>query len=544
MFLIASGGNAGEGPNPAIRLIAAPGYVKGSREVVINELTTVAAVFVHLGAAQSEMARRSFQAGLTRDSYGLLLDRGSIATALVDPELGTLRPIFHEGANTPALMNTLADIIVACVRSSGPQSGTCSELCASAPIALRGDPPYVGLREPTDTIMALQNIALSPAHNVAQLFSLVPSKPPYLPLLATAPHEFMIALNFTRGGLKHPAGIAIDRFSKTVWVANEGSNGVVELGANSDNFGVPLSPPGAFAGNVLSAPTAIRFVSILGEPTSGKPQRPSLWVANRGNDSLTEIALPPWGEIGPPKLIKITGNGLRAPIDLVENSPDSYSDQMITVANSGSDRISFFRPRDGTPCGEPLRIPGLRHAAGIGGCGNRIWVADDATNRLFEIKRPDFECKGTQMLRTITNQALSKPHFIAYGMESGTITVTNSGTNSISVFDCDSAGVPKEIQGSPFKGGGLAGPAGVVIDGDANAWVANNAVGANSISEIGHVTKMFGPTGMPLSLGAGFDGPGLNRPFGIAIDGSGDVWVTNQEGNSVTVFFGVALAPF
>ena len=86
--------------------------------------------------------------------------------------------------------------------------------------------------------------------------------------------------------------------------------------------------------------------------------------------------------------------------------------------------------------------------------------------------------------------------------------------------------------------------AGVVIDGDANAWVANNAPGANSISEIGHVTKMFAHTGMPLSPDAGFDGPALARPFGIAIDGAGDVWVTNPDSNSVTVFFGVAVAPF
>jgi hypothetical protein len=400
-------------------------------------------------------------------------------------------------------------------------------LFAAAPTALRGDPPYLGLRPPSDTTSALQNISLSPARNVRQVCALVPSRPPYLPVLASPPREFMIALNFAGGGLKHPAGIAVDRIGKTAWIANEGGNSVVELSASPDNLGAALSPPAGFTGAGLSAPTAIQVV-----PNRGAAG-PSIWVTNRGSDSLTLFTLPARGQSGLPRLTQIIGNGLSAPIDLMDGA----------VANSGSDKISLFKSNDGEPCGQPVAIPGLKHAAGIGSAGNRIWVADYASNTLFEVNRPPFGC-AAQLLRTITSHELSKPHSIAYGMESGTITVTNSGNNSIAVFDYDSAGVPKEIQGSPFTGGGLSGPAGVVIDGDANAWVANNAPGANSISEIGHVTKMFAHTGMPLSPDAGFDGPALARPFGIAIDGDGDVWVTNPDSNSVTVFFGVAVAPF
>jgi streptogramin lyase len=131
--------------------------------------------------------------------------------------------------------------------------------------------------------------------------------------------------------------------------------------------------------------------------------------------------------------------------------------------------------------------------------------------------------------------------------------VTNTGNKSIAVFsdflssESRSVITPRQLTGSPFKGGGLDNPAGIVIDGDANAWVANSAPGANSISEIGHVSDMFGRTigtGVPLSPEAGFDGPGLDRPFGIAIDHNGSVWLTNRGGNSVTVFLGVALSPF
>ena len=31
-------------------------------------------------------------------------------------------------------------------------------------------------------------------------------------------------------------------------------------------------------------------------------------------------------------------------------------------------------------------------------------------------------------------------------------------------------------------------------------------------------------------------GPGLNGPFGIALDGAGNIYVTNFSGNSITVY--------
>ncbi|HTT76022.1 MAG TPA: hypothetical protein VMF50_08580 [Candidatus Binataceae bacterium] len=35
-------------------------------------------------------------------------------------------------------------------------------------------------------------------------------------------------------------------------------------------------------------------------------------------------------------------------------------------------------------------------------------------------------------------------------------------------------------------------------------------------------------------------GAGFNSPFGIAIDESGNIWITNNGGNSVAEFVGVA----
>jgi len=541
LFLTASGGSTGAGVNSATKLSLALGDITGLHTVTINELTTVATAFEYAHAMTQ--------------GFGLRLNSTSMARALVDPERGTLRPIFNEGTNSPATINTLADILAACVRSNGPQAHACSALFAATPTVLNPGSPHVVTQIPTDTLEAIQNIALRPIHQVSQLYALMPTKPIYTPFLTSAPSAFTIALNFTRGGLKHPAGIAFDPISNAMWIANEGGNSVVELGAASDNFGRPLSPPRGFKGGGLSAPVAIKFVEIPPRQAgSSELDQPSLWVANRAGDSLTEILLPKRGQAGSPTFGQISGNGLKAPVDLLETPVQGYPNQLIAVANSGSNEVSLFKPFSGLPCGTPIRVAGLKRAAGIGMGINGIWVADQSANAVFAIKPPDSSCTGAQVLGKVAVAGLSEPQFMTWGQQSGTVSVTNAGNNNVAVFSDLSrvdpralSNTPRELTGSPFKGGGLNNPAGIVIDGDANAWVANSAPGANSISEIGHVSDMFGNTtgtGAPLSPEAGFVGPGLDRPFGIALDNSGNVWVTNRGGNSVTVFLCVALPPF
>jgi DNA-binding beta-propeller fold protein YncE len=46
--------------------------------------------------------------------------------------------------------------------------------------------------------------------------------------------------------------------------------------------------------------------------------------------------------------------------------------------------------------------------------------------------------------------------------------------------------------------------------------------------------------GEALSPASGFSNAGLQQPFAIAIDPSGDVWVTNFGNDSVTEFIGIA----
>jgi streptogramin lyase len=77
-----------------------------------------------------------------------------------------------------------------------------------------------------------------------------------------------------------------------------------------------------------------------------------------------------------------------------------------------------------------------------------------------------------------------------------------------------------------YSGGGLSGPQGVAVDGSGNVWVTNDTVaGVTKLSSAGAVA-----TGSP------FTGGGLSLPYGIAIDTNGNAWIANNTSGSVTEF--------
>ena len=147
------------------------------------------------------------------------------------------------GATTPAgngtapvgEINVLADILAACVNSNGavagPASATnCYTLFTNAPD---------GATLPSDTATAAINIAHHPAANVAALFSLVTPVAPYLPVLATAPNDYTIAIRYTGAGLATSTAeidqtvfavnnIAVDS-AGNIWKPNCAANTMTQL---------------------------------------------------------------------------------------------------------------------------------------------------------------------------------------------------------------------------------------------------------------------------------------------------------------------------
>jgi sugar lactone lactonase YvrE len=91
-----------------------------------------------------------------------------------------------------------------------------------------------------------------------------------------------------------------------------------------------------------------------------------------------------------------------------------------------------------------------------------------------------------------------------------------------------------------FTEGGITGtyggPYGIAVDGAGNIWIAN--YGPGEVSYTGSITELNN-NGSPSSPANGFQ-PGLNKPDSIAIDASGNVWVVNNGDGTLTELIGAA----
>ena len=77
----------------------------------------------------------------------------------------------------------------------------------------------------------------------------------------------------------------------------------------------------------------------------------------------------------------------------------------------------------------------------------------------------------------------------------------------------------------------------VAVDGAGTVWVTNYQ--GNSLSEIDGASSATPGTFLSPSTGFGSDAS-LLEPYALAIDSSGNIWVSNSGKNTLTEFIGVA----
>ena len=229
VYIVATGGNAGSGTNSSIALAAALGpcsSLNSGTYIVINEVSTIAAAYA-LAPFASDFAH----IGATGSNPTGLVNAFASAALLANTAVGSAG-----GASVPAgvtvplaEINTLADVVSACINTAGSSSNPCIALFSATGA--------------TETFGASLAIAKNPgASAVTALYSLSVPTAPFQPTLtgSSAPNDFTIAINATAGGtLATPYGIAIDA-SGNAWVTNETGSAVSELSASG---GLLASPP-------------------------------------------------------------------------------------------------------------------------------------------------------------------------------------------------------------------------------------------------------------------------------------------------------------
>ena len=339
VYVVATGGNSGYTTNANIALMAGLGpcgSLAAATFVNINEITTVASVYTLApfitGTANvyTEIGTTSTNiTGLTNAMADVNVlanvSNGTPAASLASPYTSTV----VTGATMPVpALDTLADIIAACINSAGGAAGS-STNCGTLFTATT-----VGSTAPTDTITALFNITQHPASNVASLYGLASATSPFQPTLPTQPNDFTLAATFP--GVSSPSALAADN-SGNIWVANSTANTVSELahtGAVLSGFGYTAS---------LSTPSAIAIDA-----------NDVVWVTNQGNNTVSRLNGTSGAAIGSPS----SGGGLNLPRSIAFDSLGNAwvansGNASVTVINNAATTLTNYTPAATT---NPLAI--------------------------------------------------------------------------------------------------------------------------------------------------------------------------------------------
>jgi len=537
-YITATGGSPGlgDGANGAIALMTAIGpcdQILESTTIAINELTTIAAQWAlqqfadstghDIGAPASDLQ------GLDNAyvSFANLANQRS-SDLSVDGEPSSFLPTAAQcGSGTPPLncdglerLNTLADIIAACVNSSGPSSTACQKLfCDASPgRSYSGDTCSGSGPLPTDTLAAAHSIAINPTINVAGLFELPTPNAPFDPLLAALPDGWEIALNFAPSDalFDSPVALALDG-SGNVFIANgAGANdgSVSELPVSGGySTGMNFAAPGA----TFDGPSSI---AVDGDA--------NIFVTNSAGDSVSELT----------EGSSYTAGSNFTTGDADFDGPaaiamDSSADLFVANAdgNSVSELSSFDYSTLANNYAPPAAMFDQPVAIALDSSAN-VFVANEAGNSVGELPEGDY---STGMNFMPPAASFSSPRSIALD-GSANVFVANFGNSSVSELTESSSyatGLNFTAPGAAFSS-----PDSIALDGSANAWVVNFGTGSLDSASVSELTA--GST-----YGTGFNfapagGAFFYSPSAIALDSSGNLFITNQAGNSVTQLIGLA----
>ena len=462
-------------------------------------------------------------------------------------EAGTFSVGSVTGTPEYAKLYTVADILAACVNSgvSPNPTGTCATLFA--------DVVPTGGATPTDTLQAAVYMSLNPTSNNANgssanlgaLYGLVTGTPPYVDV-ASQPTDWTIGIQYTAATtLNDPQSMAADA-SGNIWVINRNSTSSASL--------TELSPTGATLANVVTI--GGQSISAIQPRNEAIDTNGNVWLDTTSSARVLEynvatpassISMSPGGG-GSPYGIAIDGNN--NVFYTHESSGASASVEEFlggTLAATSEVEYGLYSP------GGTNQQP---EYAALDTSGN-LWMTNGGSTagleqNIFQMSGYNgstactvFPCIATTtgdgtLTQTYTNMVsatggvptLSEPFGIAAG-PGGVIWTANVTGNAVTYMTSPTSGTDyATASGSVNK------PTYVAVDGVGNVWVTNNTSSPGSVSEIVGTGANIGTVLSPVSATPplGFSHAGIASANGITIDPSGNVWVASSVAATGGVF--------
>ena len=324
------------------------------------------------------------------------------------------------------------------------------------------------------------------------------------------------------GGLNFPEGVAVDT-SGNVYVADSSNNAIKEIMLNSVNF---FTEP-------VGSTTAADTLTFAFE-TSGTLGAPA--VLTMGAPNL-DFAIAPGGTCASGTAY-MAGQTCTVNVTFSPKFPGLRIGAVQLMTTSGA--VIATADIYGTGDGPQVVFPGNRVAAAVGsgfsspysvavdGSGD-VFVADFGSGAVKEIVAVNGQVSASSTVRTVAS-GFAFPDGVAVD-GSGNVFVADGGaqggtTNSgAGVYEF--AAVNGQIPANPTKltlGSGFDSPSGVTVDGSDDVFVSDSGyAGFNEgVYEIVAVNGQVSSASTVESLGGGF-----LDPSGVAVDGSGDVFVAD-----------------
>ena len=427
VYLVVTGGNPGlaAGTNNAalaeMGVLGACGTLSASTFVTVNELTTVAAVYTlqpfmqdyaHIAAPASNVA------GLTA-AFAEAFDLVTIA--------GHPGGLPATAATLPlATLDTLADIVSACVNSNG-------SLAAGAPCGrLSAAATPTGGTAPTNSLQAMLLIARNPANNVQTLFNTIAPSAPYLPTLAKAPADFTLAVQFYAPAFRTPQDLAVDG-AGTVWVL--GSPGTASNGSST------LSTLTATGLGTSYTQQNHNFGNLAIDPAN------NIWLTDTSNSQVIELT----NNGTRASSLAFTGGGITGPgpiaFDPAGNAWVSNNSATVSELNASGTPLSPAKGFSTGSANGPV-------ALAIDGQGN-VWSTDSAGNAVSKLSNAGAPVSGSPF----KGNGLSSPFAVEFDA-AGNAFVANRTGNSLVALSAANPPVS-----TTYTGLGLSGPVALAIDG-------------------------------------------------------------------------------
>ncbi len=458
-------------------------------EIVLSPLTTVGSVWP-LNAFVSE-------GGISGPELGLQAGAMNVSN-LSNVATGSWGDRIVDGINawsgtSLARMNTLANLVALC-GANGKEDG-----CLQ----------FLKLANADNTLQALSNIAKSPHTNASDLFKLFETQwpapqgrerlsAPYVPYLNYQPSSFALMVRFAGGGLYAPGKLHIDAdgniWSGQNWMPGSQSSVFAGIGGGTvktDPAGNPLSPP----------ITGYASVAVDGIGWGTGISQNGVWVT--GFDGRVGV----YDFDGSP-LVPETG-------------------AVIDGDNGGLQGVGTSQNGD-------------------------VWIADSTKNQMLYFPKGD-PTSG----RVVQVEGLAGPFGVVVD-KNDRVWVSNSKGNAVTTFLSDDPGLAENITVG-------IGVRGIAADLDGNIWVVSNMTPGFPIAQIPDGASIMDefrlaylnllknadqlPTGTLHMISqkdgkwvaTDYSSPAVNVPWGMTVDGNGNLWFGNFVGQSVVHICGVRI---